>query len=63
MSTDYFKVIDTINDCYKKMLEIGKCIEIFQPGCVCWPDILTAKSKQAFMKEKEGISQRYNQYL
>jgi hypothetical protein len=29
MSTDYFKVIDAINDCYKKMLEIGECIEVF----------------------------------
>jgi len=29
MSKDYFKVIDAINDCYKKMLEIGKCTEVF----------------------------------
>ncbi len=31
MSTEYFRVIDAINDCYKKMLEIGKCAEVFQP--------------------------------
>ena len=24
MSTEYIRVIDDINDCYKKMLEIGK---------------------------------------
>ncbi len=29
MSTEYFRVIDAINDCYKKMLEIGKCPEVF----------------------------------
>ncbi len=29
MSKDYFKVIDDINDCYKKMIEIGKCTEVF----------------------------------
>ena len=31
MSKDYFQVIDSINDCYKKMLEIGKCKEVFRP--------------------------------
>ena len=29
MSTEYIRVIDSINDCYKKMLEIGKCVEVF----------------------------------
>jgi hypothetical protein len=29
MSTEYFRVIVAINDCYKKMLEIGKCAEVF----------------------------------
>ena len=29
MSTEYFRVIVAINDCYKKMLEIGKCKEVF----------------------------------
>jgi hypothetical protein len=29
VSTDYFRVIDAINDCYNKMLEIGKCMEVF----------------------------------
>ncbi len=52
MSTEYFRVIDAINDCYKKMLEIGKCAEVFRPVGGRRPDILTAKSKKEFMKEK-----------
>ncbi len=30
MSKEYFGVIDAINECYRKMLEIGKCKEVFQ---------------------------------
>ena len=41
MSKDYFQVIDSINDCYKKMLEIGKCKEVFRPENGGLPDILT----------------------
>ncbi len=29
MSKEYFGVIDVINECYRKMLEIGKCKEVF----------------------------------
>jgi hypothetical protein len=29
LSTEYFGVIDAINECYRKMLEIGKCKEVF----------------------------------
>ncbi len=32
MSKDYFRVIDDINDWYKKMLEIGNCVEVFRPA-------------------------------
>ena len=59
MSKEYFKVIDAINDCYKKMLEIGKCAEVFWPIGGQRPDILTAKSKKEFMREKENIRWRY----
>ncbi len=45
MSKDYFQVIDAINDCYKKMLEIGKCNEVFRPDHGGFPDILTAPSQ------------------
>ncbi len=57
MSTDYFKVIDAINDCYQKMLKIGKCMEVFWPGCGCWSDILTAKkSKWSLSTQKKTYS-------
>jgi hypothetical protein len=56
MSKDYFRVIDAINNCYKKMLEIGKCTEVFRPAGGQQPDILMAKSKKEFMREKENIS-------
>jgi hypothetical protein len=29
MSKEYYGVIDAINKCYRKMLEIGKCKEMF----------------------------------
>ena len=55
MSTEYFKVIDAINDCYKKMLEIGKCADVFRPIGDRQPNILTAKSKVEFQKTKKNI--------
>jgi hypothetical protein len=63
MSTEYFRVIDAINDCYKKMLEIGKYTKVFRPVGGRQPDILTAKSKIEFMSEKENISRHYNRYV
>ena len=48
MSKDYFQVIDAINDCYKKMLEIGKSNEVFRPDHGSLPDILTTKSRNDF---------------
>ncbi len=53
MSKDYFKVIDAINDCYKKMLEIGKCTEVFRPAGGGQPDILMAKSRVEFSNAKK----------
>jgi hypothetical protein len=50
MSKDYFQVIDSVNDCYKKMLEIGKCKEVFRPDHGGLPDILTAKSRIDFLR-------------
>jgi hypothetical protein len=60
MSTDYFKEIDAINDYYKKMLEIGKCAEVFQPVGGRRPDILAANSRVEFAKAKQNIILRYN---
>ena len=63
MSKDYFRVIDSINDCYKKMLKIGKCKEVFRPENGGLPDILTAKSKDMFSKARKNIVLRYNRYV
>jgi len=63
MSKDYFQVIDSINDCYKKMLEIGRCKEVFRPKNGGLPDILTAKSKDMFTKARKNIVLRYNRYV
>jgi hypothetical protein len=63
MSKDYFQVINSINDCYKKILEIGKCNKVFRPDHGSLPDILTAKSRIDFFKAKKNILLQYNQYL
>jgi hypothetical protein len=53
MSKEYFGVIDAINECYRKMLKIGKCNEVFQRvnGNQC--ELLRAKSKQEFLNAKK----------
>jgi hypothetical protein len=53
MSKEYFDVVEAINDCYKKMLEIGKCKEVFRrvDGNQC--ELLSAKSKQKFLNAKK----------
>jgi hypothetical protein len=53
MSKDYFQVINSINDCYKKMLEIGKCNKVFRPDHGGLPDILTAKSRIDFLWQRK----------
>jgi hypothetical protein len=60
MSKDYFQVIDAINDCYKKMLEIGKCNKVFRPDHGSHPDTLTAKSRIDFFMAKKNILLQYN---
>jgi hypothetical protein len=42
-SDDYIKAINKINDCYRKMLMIGKCNEVFWPSNDKVPDLLSAK--------------------
>ncbi len=63
MSKEYFGVIDAINECYRKMLEIGKCKEVFQ--CVNWNqcELLRAKLKQEFLNVKKNILLHYSCYL
>jgi hypothetical protein len=55
MSRYYFQVIGAINDCYKKMLEIGKWNKLFRPDHGGLPDILTAKSRMDFFMAKKNI--------
>ena len=52
MLKEYFDVVEAINDCYKKMLEIGKCKEVFRrvDGNQC--ELLSAKSKKDFLNAK-----------
>ena len=56
MSKEYFDVVEAINDCYKKMLEIGKCKEVFRrvDGNQC--ELLMAKSKKDFCQEKHTVA-------
>ncbi len=63
MSKEYFGVIDAINECYRKMLEIGKCKEVFQcvNGNQC--ELLRAKLKQEFLNAKKNILLRYSCYV
>jgi hypothetical protein len=53
MLKEYFGVIDAINECYRKMLEIGKSKEVFQrvDGNQC--EILRAKSKKEFLNAQK----------
>ncbi len=41
----YFGVVEAVNECYKKMLEIGKCKEVFQRVDGNQSELLTSKSK------------------
>ncbi len=53
MSKDYYQVINSINDFYKKMLEIGKFNKVFRPDHGGLPDILTAKSRIHYLRQRK----------
>jgi hypothetical protein len=44
-----------INDCYRKMLMIGKCNEVFQPSNDKVPDLLSKKTYDEIKLAKENI--------
>jgi hypothetical protein len=52
---EYIKAITKINECYRKMLMIGKCNEVFQPSNDKVPDLLSAKTSNEFKLAKENI--------
>ncbi len=56
-SDDYIKAIQDINDCYRKMLMIGKYNEVFQLSNDKVPDLLPAKTYNEFTLAKENIQQ------
>jgi hypothetical protein len=62
-SDDYIKAIDKINDCYRKMLIIGKCNEVFQPSNDKVPDLLLEKTSDEFKLAKENIQQQFKRFL
>ncbi len=53
MSKDYFQVLDAINDCYKKMLEIDKCNKVFRPDHGGLPDILPPSQGLIFLWQRK----------
>jgi hypothetical protein len=53
MSKEYFAVIKAINECYRKMLKIGKCKEVFQRVNRSQCELLRAKWKQEFLNAKK----------
>jgi hypothetical protein len=53
MSKEYLAVIKAINECYRKMLEIGKCKEVFQRVNRSQCELLRAKWKQEFLNAKK----------
>jgi hypothetical protein len=59
-SNEYTKAIEVINDCYRKILMIGKSKEVFQDKV---PDLLKAKTYNDFTLAKDNIALRYDRYL
>ncbi len=53
MSKENFGVVEAINECYRKMLEIGKCKEVFQHVDGNQRELLRAKLKQEFLNAKK----------
>jgi hypothetical protein len=59
-SNEYTKAIQVINDCYRKMLMIGKSKEVFRDKV---QDLLSTKIYNDFTLAKDNIEQRYDRYL
>jgi len=51
-SSKHTKAIEVIHDCYRKMLMIGKCREVFWDKV---SDLLTAKTFKDFTLAKDNI--------
>ncbi len=62
-SIKYTNAIEVINDCYRKMLMIGKSKEVFQLPNDKVPNLLSAKTYGEFTLAKNNIVQRYKRFL
>ena len=54
-SDEYTKAIDVINDCYRKMLMIGKSKEVFRLPNNKIPDLLSARTYSEFILAKNNL--------
>ena len=59
-TNEYTKAVEVINNCYRKMLIIGKCREVFRNKV---SDLFKAKSMKEFTLAKDNIERRYVKYL
>ncbi len=62
-TNEHTKVIEVINDCYKKMLMIGECREVFQLANNKVPKLLSSKTYSDFTLAKTNIEWRYKRYV
>lgn len=62
-SKKYTKAIEMINDCYRKMLMIGKSKEVFRLSKNKIPTLLSTKTYSEFILAKDNIERRYKRYL
>jgi hypothetical protein len=60
---EYTEAIEVINDCYRKMLMIGKCREVFRLANNKVPELLSSKNKSDFTLARTNIERRYKRYV
>ena len=56
----YVQAILDINESYRKMIEIGKAVEVFRETKDDVSNMLKAKSEEEFNAAKQNIDRRYN---
>ena len=62
-SQDYWDAITSINTSYRNMLEIGKANDAFRVAREGVSTMLTAKTKEDFLKAKANVNRRYTNHL
>ena len=60
---EYYDAIDTINECYRKMLKIGKARAVFREAKDDVSNLLKAKTKKEFLTAKKNIEERYKRNI